>query len=181
MEQAWIFLPHFVRMSIFRGDVNSYCRTAWLSFSKKLSHLLQRLRYIFVSVFNTVQHQDAKPVKWHIARSVQIWHLRACPKESDLVAGWPWIGTRHFVKSFFAWLLCLKVFFAWSVSFFCSETSSRTGLTNRGATLIAEDHPVPVLTQHVNCRQLQSGKEYDSPPQRNRHHDHHCTVAASTR
>ena len=49
-----------------------------------------------------------------------------------------------------------------------------TALTNCGATLIAEDHPVPVLTQHVNCRQLQSGKEYDSPPQRNRHHDHHC-------
>ena len=75
---------------------------------------------------------------------------------------------------FFVWLLCLKFFFAWSVSFFCSETSSRTALTNCGATLIAEDHPVPVLTQHVNCRQLQSSKEYDSPPQRNRHHDHHC-------
>ena len=70
--------------------------------------------------------------------------------------------------------MCLKVFFAWSVSFFCSETSCRAGLTNCGATLIAEDHPVPVLTQHVNCRQLQSGKEYDSPPQRNRPHDHHC-------
>ena len=39
--------------------------------------------------------------------------------------------------------------------------------------MIAEDHPVPILTQHVNCRQLQSGKEYDSPAQRNRHHDHH--------
>ena len=129
---------------------------------------------IFLSHCWTVQHQDAKPVKWHIAESVQIWHLRACPKESDLAGGWPWIGTRHFVKSFFAWLLCIKVFFAWSVSFFCSETSSRTALTNRGATLIAEDHPVPVLTQHVNYRQLQSGKEYDSPPQRNRHHDHHC-------
>ena len=63
----------------------------------------------------------------------------------------------------------LKVFFVWSVSFF-----HLTALTNCGATLIAEDHPVPVLTQHVNCRQLQSGKEYDSPPQRNRHHDHHC-------
>ena len=75
---------------------------------------------------------------------------------------------------FLAWLLCIKVFFAWSVSFFCSETSSRTGLTNCGATLIAEDHPVPVLTQHVHCRQLQSGEEYDSPPQRNRPHDHHC-------
>ena len=75
---------------------------------------------------------------------------------------------------FLAWLLCIKVFFAWSVSFFCSETSSRTGLTNCGATLIAEDHPVPILTQHVNCGQLQSCKEYDSPLQQNRHHDHHC-------
>ena len=55
----------------------------------------------------------------------------------------------------------------------CVFLSSKTALTNCGATLIAEDHPVPVLTQYVDCRQLQSGKEYDTPPQRNRHHDHH--------